>query len=100
MCYGLWLIAVGLFFTLVGIFVTFCVKPPRMEGLDRKRFFKNMVAKHEHLPTPPGPSVEDVERREGLKLKFSFIGVGLLALGTLLQLVGTAWQIVVAACRK
>lgn len=100
MYWSLWSIIIGLGLTLIGIIVTFCVKPPRIETLNRKKLFSNGVEKLEHLPTPPGPSVEDVERKETLMLKFSFVGVGLLVLGTILQLVGAIGQIVQLTGKK
>jgi hypothetical protein len=100
MCCSLWTIAVGLFLTLAGIIVTFVLDPPRRKTLNRKTFMHAGVERSLHPPTPPGPSVEEVERKEDWKLKFSFFGVGLLVLGTILQLVGTICQIVLLAGRK
>ena len=76
------IVAAGLLVALTGMVITFIICPPVYGfGWDAGGF--------------------DVDEKKGKrKVEWSKGGVWLLASGTFLQLVGTVWQVVVAACRK
>jgi hypothetical protein len=85
-------VAVGLLFTLAGLFLTLKHDPPVLD------FWEESV-KHSLMSTAEIRNVaETVVRKENIKIELSNPGVRLLVADTALQLIGTAWQAVRLTC--
>jgi hypothetical protein len=89
----------GLILTLVGVFVTFISKPPVIDTVDAEKLFRDAVERQSRTPSEARAAGEKTAQWEKLKFHFSYVGVGLLVMGTLLQLIGTLCQLIRIACK-
>jgi hypothetical protein len=82
------IVAAGLLVALAGMVITFIICPP--------------IYQFDWDAGVIGTAAEEAKREkmDKRKVEWSKGGVWLLASGTFLQLVGTIWQVVMAACRK
>jgi hypothetical protein len=78
-------LASGLLFTLAGMVITFIIAPP----------IPSFIIDGGSFNTPEEEA--KIERSQKLEIAWSKLGVFLLVAGTVLQLAGTVWELVVLA---
>lgn len=101
-------VAGGLFLSVLGIVFTFISKPPTVD-LARARqtaaeqgreMMEEMTGRSLLTPEQIKAAGEEEARKKEQKLKFSVTGVRLLILGAIAQLFGTVAQAIILACRR